>query len=159
MASLVCQSSGPALCSHHVVISPLGLHDLHGEAVLPLGLQRLVPVQHHQARGGRSPEELPALLPHALHAGHVLQWQQGTELAHPHQAPVCSWLGCGALMCLLSPGRMAVCSVPPVKPSMERKRVPSPKGRWRSPLSPSPSLDTRTVGQSGLCITSAGASR
>lgn len=86
-----------------MVVSPLGLHDLHGEAVLPLGLQRLVPIQHHQAGGSRPPEKLPALLPHALHAGHVLKREQGTELAHPQQAPVCSCLGWAALMWPLSP--------------------------------------------------------
>lgn len=140
-----------------VLVSPPGLHDLHGEAELPLGLQRLLPLQQHQARGCGAPEELPALLPPALRAGHVLQREQGTGLAILTR-PLCAG-GSAALMWLLSPGRMAVCSVPPVKPSMERKPVPSPKGRWRSPLSPSPCQGTRTVGQSGLCITSAGASR
>lgn len=41
--------------------------------------------------------------------------------------------------------RMAVCSVPPVKPSTGRKLARSPKARWRSTASASHFQDTQTV--------------
>lgn len=142
-----------------LTVSRPGLHHLHGSAVQPVQLRVAV------GRGGGSEHpaecrgEVRQVWPHsahALHAGHVQQWDQGTRAAEHHLGQITLdrrgtknkirfILGHMTICLCAFLLRMAVCSVPPVKPSTGRKPARSPKARWRSTASASRSQDTQTV--------------
>lgn len=61
--------------------------------------------------------------------------------------------------CTTMATRMAACSVPPARPSMESRLATSPQARWSTTSSPTHSLATLTAKPSGSFITSLLASR